>query len=66
MFLNTSHGTSMEDINKQGTHSEIENSYLLTELDSSTNRGMSPNTSGLNTSGNYNSGNFSRRKSLRS
>jgi hypothetical protein len=61
IFMNTSHGTTIDEMTKQVVTSnhEIENSYLLTDLDSSTNRSsISPNTSG-------NLGNPSRKRAMK-
>jgi 16S rRNA G527 N7-methylase RsmG len=68
MSTTTLFGSSNDDIlhtAKEGNpnNNDIENSYLLTELESVTSRTVSPNTSVLNTSGNLKQ---SRRKALKS
>ena len=65
-FLSTTnhHVSSTEEmLEKQPVNKDIEDSYLLTELDSVTSRTISPNTSALNTSTNLKQ---SKRKTLKS
>ena len=64
LSITNNHVSSTEEmLEKPPAAKDIEDSYLLTELDSVTSRTISPNTSALNTSTNFKQ---SKRKALKS